>query len=110
MCRWLLNNLPDGPIRDRVRPRIQPNEVYARYEAPRGECVHYLITGDGAGGPSDKPYRIKVRAPTHANWVSMAECLRGNYLADAPLILAAIDPCYSCTDRLVLVDAEEDLE
>ncbi len=108
MCQWMLNNLPDGPIRERVRPRIQPNEIYARYEAPRGECVHYLITGDGAGGPSDKPYRIKVRAPTHANWVSMAECLRGNFLADAPLILAAIDPCYSCTDRVVLVDAKDE--
>ena len=108
MCRWLLNNLPDGPIRERVRPRVQPNEVFARYEAPRGECVHYLITGDGEGGASDKPYRIKVRAPTHANWVSMASCLRGNYLADSPIILAAIDPCYSCTDRVVLVDAKDE--
>ncbi len=107
MCRWMLDNLPDGPIRERVRPRVQPNEVLARYEAPRGECVHYLITGDGAGNASDKPYRIKVRAPTHANWVSMADCLRGNHLADAPIILAAIDPCFSCTDRVVLVDAQD---
>ncbi len=107
MCRWMLDNLPDGAIRERVRPRIQPNEILARYEAPRGECVHYLVTGDGAGGDSDKPYRIKVRAPTHANWVSMSHCLRGNYLADAPIILAAIDPCFSCTDRVVIVDAED---
>jgi NADH-quinone oxidoreductase subunit D len=108
MCRWMLNNLPSGAIRERVRPRIQPNEVLARYEAPRGECVHFLVTGDGEGGTSDKPYRIKVRAPTHANWVSMSHCLRGNYLADAPIILAAIDPCFSCTDRVVLVDAEDE--
>lgn len=108
MCRWLLRNLPDGAIRERVRPRIQPNEVLARYEAPRGECVHYLVTGDGAGGASDTPYRIKVRAPTHANWVSMSHCLKGNYLADAPIILAAIDPCFSCTDRVVLVDAKDE--
>ncbi len=107
MCRWMLDNLPDGPIRERVRPHIQPNEILARYEAPRGECIHYLITGDGAGKASDKPYRIKVRAPTHANWVSMSDCLRGNHLADAPIILAAIDPCFSCTDRVVLVDAED---
>jgi membrane-bound hydrogenase subunit alpha len=107
MCRWMLEHLPSGAIRERVRPRIQPNEVLSRYEAPRGECVHYLVTGDGQGGASDKPYRIKVRAPTHANWVSMSHCLRGNYLADAPIILAAIDPCFSCTDRVVLVDAED---
>ncbi len=103
MCRWLLQNMPDGPIRERVRPRIQPNEVLARHEAPRGELIHYLVTNG-----TDKPERIKVRAPTHANWVSMAHTLRGNYLADAPIILAAIDPCYSCTDRVVIVDAEDD--
>ncbi|NHI84204.1 MAG: NADH dehydrogenase subunit [Candidatus Thorarchaeota archaeon] len=103
MCRWLLHNLPDGPIRERVRPRIQPNEVLARYEAPRGEVIHYLVTNG-----SDKPERWKVRAPTHANWVSMAYTLRGGYLADAPIILAAIDPCFSCTDRVVLVDAEDE--
>lgn len=103
MCKWLLNNLPEGPIRERVRPRIQPNEVLARYEAPRGECIHYLVTNG-----SQSPERIKVRAPTHANWVSMSHCLKGNFIADAPIILAAIDPCFSCTDRVVLVDAEDE--
>lgn len=102
MCRWLLQNLPDGPIRERVRPRIQPNEVLARYEAPRGEVVHYLVTNG-----TDKPERWKVRAPTHANWVSMRHTLIGNYLADAPIILAAIDPCFSCTDRVTIVDADD---
>ncbi|TXT53814.1 MAG: Membrane-bound hydrogenase subunit alpha [Candidatus Thorarchaeota archaeon] len=103
MCRWLLNNLPDGPIRERVRPRIQPNEVLARYEAPRGECIHYLITNG-----TDKPDRLKIRAPTHANWVSMAHTLRGGYIADAPITLAAIDPCFSCTDRVAIVDSKDE--
>jgi NADH-quinone oxidoreductase subunit D len=103
MCKWLLGNLPDGPIRERVRPRIQPNEVLARYEAPRGECIHYLVTNG-----TQNPERIKVRAPTHANWVSMSHCLRGNFIADAPIILAAIDPCFSCTDRVVVVDSEDE--
>jgi Ni,Fe-hydrogenase III large subunit len=30
--------------------------------------------------------------------------LRGNTVSDAPLIVASIDPCYSCTDRVTLVD------
>ena len=25
-------------------------------------------------------------------------------LADAPLTIASIDPCFSCTDRLIIVD------
>ncbi|MHA1770883.1 MAG: hydrogenase large subunit [Candidatus Thorarchaeota archaeon] len=103
MSRWLLENLPGGSIRERVRPRIQPNEVLSRYEAPRGEVIHFLVTNG-----TDKPERIKVRAPTHANWVSMAHTLRGNYLADAPIILAAIDPCYSCTDRVAVIDASDE--
>jgi Ni,Fe-hydrogenase III large subunit len=103
MCRWMLQNLPSGAIRERVRPRIQPNEILARHEAPRGELVHFLVTNGTAN-----PERIKVRAPTHANWVSMRHCLIGNFLADAPIILAAIDPCFSCTDRVALVDAEDE--
>ena len=27
--------------------------------------------------------------------------MENNRLADAPLIVAAIDPCFSCTDRMV---------
>ena len=30
--------------------------------------------------------------------------LRGNTVADAPLIIGSLDPCYSCTDRVTLVD------
>ena len=33
--------------------------------------------------------------------------LRDRYLADMPIVVAAIDPCFSCTDRLVaVVDAD----
>jgi len=103
MSRWLIENLPDGDIQTRMSPRIDPNEVVARHEAPRGELVHYLVTNG-----TSKPERVKIRAPTHANWVSMEHTLRGYQIADAPIILAAIDPCYSCTDRIALVDAEDD--
>jgi membrane-bound hydrogenase subunit alpha len=30
--------------------------------------------------------------------------LKGGYVADLPIALAAIDPCMSCTDRIALVD------
>jgi NADH-quinone oxidoreductase subunit D len=29
--------------------------------------------------------------------------LEGGYLADVPIIIAAIDPCFSCTDRMIKV-------
>ena len=30
--------------------------------------------------------------------------LRGNTIADAAVIVGSIDPCYSCTDRVTVVD------
>ncbi|MCX7935781.1 MAG: NADH dehydrogenase subunit, partial [Planctomycetota bacterium] len=67
-----------------------------RYEAPRGEDVHYVK----ANG-TDKPERVKIRAPTLANLQAVAKMLENNNLADVPITVAAIDPCFSCTDRLI---------
>jgi hypothetical protein len=33
--------------------------------------------------------------------------LRGNTFSDAPLIVASIDPCYSCTERVTVVDVRK---
>jgi formate hydrogenlyase subunit 5 len=34
--------------------------------------------------------------------------LRGNTVSDAPLIVGSIDPCYSCTDRVTVVDVRKE--
>ena len=34
--------------------------------------------------------------------------LKDGYLADMPIVIAAIDPCFSCTDRLISVKHEAD--
>jgi membrane-bound hydrogenase subunit alpha len=44
---------------------------------------------------------VKVRAPTLANFSSVSKMLEDGYLADLPIVIAAIDPCFSCTDRMV---------
>ncbi len=49
------------------------------------------------------PERVKVRAPTLANIQAVKHMLKDRFLADMPIVVAAIDPCFSCTDRLVLV-------
>jgi len=98
ILKQVLNNMPEGDIAVRAPIKIGPGEAVNRYEAPRGEDIHYL-RADG----TDKPSRVKVRAPTLANFESVDYMLRGDTLADAPLIIAAIDPCFSCTDRMTLV-------
>jgi len=102
MIRQILKKMPDGPIAIKAPRKIPPGEAFSRYEAPRGENVHYVK----ANG-TEKPERVKVRAPTLANIQTVAKMLEDRQLADLPIVIAAIDPCFSCTDRLIAV---KDLE
>ncbi len=96
ILRQLIKKIPDGPITVKAPRRIPEGEAVSRYEAPRGEDVHY-VRGNG----TEKPERVKVRAPTLANTASVGKMLEDGYLADLPIVVAAIDPCFSCTDRMV---------
>ena len=98
MIRQLLAELPDGPIAAKAPRKVPAGEALSRYEAPRGEDIHYVR----ANG-TEKPERVKVRAPTLANVQVVSHMLKDGYLADLPIVIAAIDPCFSCTDRLIAV-------
>jgi len=98
IIRYVLDNMPEGPLEAKFPRKVPAGEAISRYEAPRGEDVHY-VKGNG----TDKPERVKVRAPTLANSASVALMLQGGFLADVPIVIAAIDPCFSCTDRMVSV-------
>src|SRR5208337_3729028 len=99
MIRQLLTNLPEGPIVVKAPRKIAAGEALSRYEAPRGEDVHFVRSNG-----TDKPDRVKVRAPTLANLQSVTKMLEDRQLADLPIVLAAIDPCFSCTDRVMTTD------
>lgn len=98
IIRQLIKQLPEGSISVKVPARIPAGETLSRYEAPRGEDLHYTRSNG-----TDKPERVKVRAPTLANLAAITHMIEGGYLADVPIIIAAIDPCFSCTDRMVRV-------
>lgn len=99
MIEQLLTNLPEGDIVAPKVPRKVPAGVaLSRYEAPRGEDVHFIR----ANG-TDKPERVRVRAPTMANLEAATESVIGAYVADIPIAIASIDPCFSCTDRMAII-------
>jgi membrane-bound hydrogenase subunit alpha len=98
MIRYILKNMPQGELAVKAPRKIPVGEAICRYEAPRGEDVHY-VRGNG----TEKPERVKLRAPTLANLASITHMLDGGYLADVPIVIAAIDPCFSCTDRAISV-------
>ena len=101
IIEFLMKNLPNGPISVKAPRRAKPNEVVSRYEAPRGENIHYIKSNG-----TDRPERLKVRAPTLANYAATIKMLKNGFIADIPLIFAAIDPCICCAERTVeVVDA-----
>ncbi|WP_102830516.1 NADH-quinone oxidoreductase subunit D [Bartonella bovis] len=71
-----------------------PGEVYAAVEAPKGEFGVYLVS-DG----TNKPYRVKLRAPGFAHLQAMDFLTRGHMLADATAILGSIDIVFGEVDR-----------
>jgi NADH-quinone oxidoreductase subunit D len=99
IIRQLLDKIPDGQLSVRFMRKVPAGEIISRYEAPRGEDVHYVKSNG-----TDKPERVKVRAPTLANVQAVKHMLKDRYLADLPIVVAAIDPCFSCTDRLIAID------
>ena len=96
-----LSKMPPGPVKVPV-PEVAPrsSEGFSVIEAPRGELIHHVYTKEG----DDKPLRYRIRTPTYANIPSVCEMLKGGYIADIPAALVSIDPCFSCTDRVALVD------
>lgn len=99
IVRYCLENLPAGAIRV-PPPRAAPRaEILSRYEAPRGELVHFIRTNN-----TDKVERLDIRTPSLANWTSVAVSLVNQNLADIPVVVAAIDPCLSCTSRITIVN------
>ena len=95
----VLGNLPSGDLTTRMPRRIKAAETVSRVEAPRGE-LFYFIKSNG----SDMPERVRVRTPTICNMTSVIKLAVGHQFADVPMILAGIDPCFSCNDRMVIVD------
>ena len=102
IIRQALKNLPVGPIAVRAPRKIPAGEAISRYEAPRGEDVHYVKSNG-----TEKPERVKIRAPTLANVQAVKHMLRDRFLADMPIVVAAIDPCFSCTDRMIALKEED---
>ncbi len=100
ICRQCLERLSsiNGDIMNKVK-EISPGEGIGRYEAPRGEVFHY-VRSDG----TNRPVRHKVRAPSYVNIPTFKASCKGIPVADALITLAAVDPCYCCTERSIKIN------
>jgi NADH-quinone oxidoreductase subunit D len=105
VIREILANLPEGELAVRMPRRVKAGETISRVEAPRGELI-YFVKSDG----TDSPARVKVRTPTITNMTSVVKLAVGHQLADVPMIVSGIDPCFSCNDRMasIKMDGNDD--
>ncbi len=95
ILRQALDTLPEGSINlGKKIPKIKEGLALGRHEAPRG-ALSYLVVGNG----SQMNQRVSIHVPSFKNTPTVPHMLRGNTVADAGLIIASIDPCFSCLDR-----------
>ena len=93
-CLDKMKHLKEGDILNPVK-NIPEGMGFGRAEAPRGEVFHF-VKSDG----SNSPVRHKIRAPSYMNIATFKKSCIGQTIADATIILAAVDPCYCCTERM----------
>jgi NADH-quinone oxidoreductase subunit D len=89
--------LPAGDVQEAIpkRVRVPKGEVYVRTETPRGEMGFYLIS-DG----TDKPLRLKCRAPSFSNISAVGDMLDSRtMIADIVAIVGSIDIVLCDIDR-----------
>ena len=103
IVKQAIQKIPDGPVTVEVK-EIPPGEGAGHVEAPRGETFHYVRSDGG-----NRPVRHKARAPSYVNVPSFKASCIGQHIADVTITLAAVDPCYSCTERLAVVDGHNNI-
>ncbi len=73
---------------------VPAGEVYAAVEAPKGEFGVYLVA-DG----TNRPYRVKLRAPGFLHLQAMDHVATGHQLADVAAIIGTLDVVFGEIDR-----------
>jgi NADH-quinone oxidoreductase subunit D len=69
-------------------------EVYLPIESARGELGFYVVS-DG----SERPWRVRVRAPSFANLAALPKMVAGQLLADVVAVIGSIDIVLGDVDR-----------
>jgi len=105
MISVALEKMPSGPFKVNFPRTVPKGEATYHVEAPRGELFYFLKSGGGS-----VPERVKVRTPTMANLLTATEMLKGHTLADVPVVLTGMDPCFGCMDRISVVDVDKSKE
>ena len=102
ICQHIAEKLPRGRLSSlKGFHTSKKGEAVQSVEAPRGENFHYVIAGKLT------PEFVRVRPPTFSNLGIVPKLLKGMTVSDVPVIISSIDPCFACTDRVVMIDKSD---
>ena len=73
---------------------VPKGEAYCSVESSKGELGFYVVS-DG----SNKPYRLKIRAPSFVNLQSLSTMSEGRMMSDIVAVIGSIDICLGEVDR-----------
>ena len=93
IIRWLLENMPDGPISAPITPPLRDKAGFAAVEGWRGEVIYWLQSG-----PEGEMNRCMVRDPSSVNWLGLEQAIHGNIVPDFPLCNKSFNQSYSGHD------------
>ncbi len=101
-----LENMPSGEIVAEKKLVKLLNQLkrakgrgVGRHEAPRGECIHSVKLEE-----SETLEVWKARAPTYNNLMTWVPMLLGQQIAVIQIVVASIDPCIACMDRVTILN------
>jgi NADH-quinone oxidoreductase subunit D len=73
---------------------VPVGEVYQSIESARGELGYYVVS-NGA----ERPWRVRVRAPSYVNLAALPAMVEGSLLADVVAVIGSIDIVLGDVDR-----------
>ncbi len=69
-------------------------EVYQSIESARGELGYYIVSNG-----EERPYRVRVRAPSYVNLSALPAMVEGQLIADVVAVIGSIDIVLGDIDR-----------
>jgi len=97
IVKQTLKDMPKGEVPKQSALMIEEGMEAGRVEAPRGENFHLIKIKDR------RIDRARIRPPTFNFMNIFTKLLIGREIGDVPVILASLDPCFACMERVVIV-------
>lgn len=94
ILRAAANELPEGTYCAPPHPVPPGRCALSAVEGWRGEIIHWVRTA-----PGNRLERCKIKDPSVNNWPALVEAVKGNIIADFPVINKSFNLSYSGTDR-----------